>query len=145
MTIAKCRSRLFLVAAAGIVIALAQASQSYAESIYQGPWSISANSFTTVTYFTPKYTSTTGNVYTCVKANSAGGISPNWSFELLWWNGGRKTVVWKSGTYTTPGTHCSPKEHPTSTGNPEFLDAIVVDGGGAGASAGGLWDLYLSY
>ena len=34
--------------------------------------------------------------------------SANLSFQLIWYNGGRDTVLWGSRIYTTGNRHCSP-------------------------------------
>jgi len=138
------RSRIGLLIAAGISLAVLQATPSYAETIQQGPWSISSL-LGSNTYDTPKYTSTTGNVYTCVKASALNANASGWSFSIIWYNGGRATVVWSSRGFTDLGTHCSPTGEATESGNPEYFDAITLWGGDGvnEASGSGLWDLYL--
>jgi hypothetical protein len=124
-----------------------QPSQAIAETINQGPWLVSADPGTSVTYTSPRYVSTTGKVYACVSTSVLQGANPSWHFALVWYDGGKDKVLWKSIDFTATGRHCSPVRHTTHNARPRYFVRIKF-ANGAGASsgtAGGLWDLYLSF
>ena len=57
-----------------------------------------------------------------------GGV---WSFELIWYDGGKNKVLWHSGDKRGKGTACSPVERPG--GNDKVYDHIILINSGPGA------------
>ena len=134
--------------AASMVLILFQTPSAQAETIIQAPWSLSAHPSSAAVYRSPAYKSTTGKVYTCVRASQLSGSDPtSWRFALIWYDGGADKVVWRSHEYTRAATHCSPSEHPTHRRKPRFFTRMTLtDGAGTtDASASGLVDIYLDY
>jgi hypothetical protein len=131
-----------------IVLVLLQLPSAQAETINQGPWTLSATPSSSMTYRSPACKSTTGNVYVCVATQSISSSDPtSWRFALVWYNGGANTVVWRSHEYTSASRHCGPTEHPAHNRKPRFFTRITLtDGAGTSdATASGLWDIYLDF
>lgn len=77
-------------------------------------------------------TSTTAS--TCVVASFNTG---EWSFKLIWHNGGKNTVLYSSRYFTAgSGKHCSPTETIKNGHSPKVYDHIAWfgDDGGAGGT-----------
>ena len=73
---------------------------------------------------TAKYT-THSTVTGCTTADSL--TSASYHFKVIWYNGGRNTVLWSSREYTSSGTqHCSPKIT-ISAHLPLVYEAITLD------------------
>jgi hypothetical protein len=87
---------------------------------HTGTWSITAVGVHTQS--TAKYaTHTTAS--TCFKSDLL--QSAKYYVQLIWYNGGRNTVLWTSGTYDTSGVrHCSPTKTISGAHNPLVFDAI---------------------
>ena|SRR5215475_595554 len=141
--------RLLAIAAAGVSLTLLQTTGAYAETIHQGPWSLTGPAGSSASSKTPMYTSANGTVYTCVIAKTFSGdteFGAGWSFKLFWYNGGHPSLLWQSPKYTDEKNHCS-GQITVAVSNPKFYDVITVTGGQAGdfAQASGLWDLYVDY
>jgi hypothetical protein len=141
-------TRTWVLLAASAILVLLQVPSAHAETIQQGPWSLSATPSSSAVYRSPAFKSTTGNVYTCVDAAQiSGSDSRSWRFALIWYNGGADTVVWRSHEYTSATRHCSPQEHPAHNGKPRFFTRITLTNGAgtSDATTSGLWDMYLDY
>jgi hypothetical protein len=140
------QSRTWILLATSVVLVLLQVPSARAETIEQAPWSLSAAPSSSAVYRSHAYESTTGKVYTCVRASQLSGSDPtSWRFALIWYDGGADKVVWRSHEYTRAATHCSPREHPSHRRKPRFFTRITLtDGAGTtDASASGLVDIYL--
>jgi hypothetical protein len=72
---------------------------------HRGNWKI-GHTVDGATHETRKV-NTRNNVSACVTANHLTGA---WHFQLIWFNGGRNTVLYSSRPFSHPGIHCTPTE-----------------------------------
>jgi hypothetical protein len=131
------RSRLGIRTAMGIaVVAVALAIPQLASASTVAPGPIAHNgTFTTGRTLDGGSTNTRTFVTqslasTCVDVTSLTG---SWHYELIWYNGGRNTVLFASRTFTTHGIHCSPTEY-INGNSPKVYDQISVTGVASQAS-----------
>jgi hypothetical protein len=111
--------------AAIAVPGMANASASIPNNIrHSGTFTIHA-SFT-FTQSNASYT-THSTVSGCVNATSGMGIF-KWHFRLIWWNGGRNTVLWTSPEFSDTGFHCSPTKT-LNTPNPTVYSQETLECG----------------
>jgi hypothetical protein len=135
MTIAKSKTRLAIVSGIG---ALAVAGSAFQPAIanaatYSGKWSITA--VISGTHNTAKYTTnSTHKVSTCVSVTSTQGIGGIWSYQLIWYDGGKNKVLWHSGDHEGNARVCSPVEKPG--GNDKVYDHIILEDAGNGVEVG---------
>ena len=129
---------------AGLSLALIAPGRARAETIQQVPWSISASSGP-ATFDTPRYR-TGARAKTCVRTTSLS--SATWRFKLVWYDGGRNKVLYRSATYTGRTTHCSPTEtigRPPHNRRHVIFTVITVIGTSPGqGSASGLVADYMN-
>jgi hypothetical protein len=96
---------------------------------FSGKWSITA--VISGTHNTAKYTTnSTHKVSTCVSVTSTKGTGGVWSYQLIWYDGGKNKVLWHSGDHEGTGRICSPVKKPG--GNDKVYDHIIVEDGGNG-------------
>jgi hypothetical protein len=83
---------------------IANASTTIALTTHGGTWSI-ATPFS-FTQSNARYTTHT-TVSGCVNAQDLVGTL-GWHFRIIWYNGGRNTVLWSSREFSAGGNRCSP-------------------------------------
>jgi hypothetical protein len=131
MSNTKAKIRLALLPGLGALMvagALLQAGVANAAT-YSGKWSITTPIGST--HNTPSYTTnSTHKVSTCVSVTSYAGAGGVWSYELVWYDGGKNKVLYHSGDYQGKATVCSPVERPG--GNDKVYDHIILFNDGAG-------------
>jgi hypothetical protein len=117
-----------LVAALAVLAAMATPGVANASAVtpdlrHSGSFSI-ATPFS-FTQSNARYT-TTSTVSGCINATDIVGTITGWHFRLIWYNGGRNTVLWTSPEFTGGGYHCSPTKtlstHAPSVYSQETLD-----------------------
>lgn len=105
-----------------------------------GNWSLTA--FISANTSTPMLnTNVNGHVSSCVSVNNFQGVGGVWSFELIYYDGGRNIVYYLSGDHEGNATACSPRYY-MGKGN-RIYDRIILINAGAGAVVkdGGRWTL----
>ena len=116
-----------MLALAGSVLQAAVANAA----TYSGNWSITT--FIEGTHNTASYkTNSTHKVSSCVSVTSYQGSGGVWSFELIWYDGGKNKVLWHSGDYQGNARVCSPVKKPG--GNNKVYDHIILINSGAGVA-----------
>ena len=96
---------------------------------FSGNWSITAA--ISGTHNTASYTTnSTHKISSCVSVTSYAGTGGVWSFELVWYDGGKDKVLWHSGDHEGKAKVCSPVEKPG--GNDKVYDHIILVDAGAG-------------
>jgi hypothetical protein len=98
-------------------------------TVYPGNWALAAEGGASTQ--TPMHaTNSTKEASTCVTVNKLSGIGGEWSFQLIWYDGGKDLVLYQSGDHAGKGTACSPIKKPGA--NDKVYDNIVLFNGGAG-------------
>ena len=98
-------------------------------AIFSGNWSITTA--LSGTHNTPSYkTNSTHKISSCVSVTSFAGTGGVWSFELIWYDGGKNKVLWHSGDFEGKARVCSPIKKPG--GNDTIYDHIILFNAGAG-------------
>jgi hypothetical protein len=115
------------VGALGLVSSAVQATAAEAAT-YGGRWSITAG-LDGVTN-TRSYVTASGKVSTCVSVTSTEGVGGSWSYQLIWYDGGRNKVIWHSGDYEGHARVCSPVKRPGGR-NDKVYDHIILYNAGA--------------
>lgn len=96
---------------------------------HSGRWSITAA--ISGTHNTPSFkTNSTHKVSSCVSVTSLGGVGGVWSFQLIWFDGGKNKVLWHSGDFEGKARVCSPVERPG--GNDKIYDHMILFNDGSG-------------
>jgi hypothetical protein len=123
-------SRVGILSAVGAVAltgALAQTAVANAAT-FQGRWSVTAV-LDGVTNTASHTTNSTGEVSSCVRVTSLEGVGGVWSYQLIWFDGGRNKVLWHSGEFEGKATICSPVRKPGR--NDRVYDHIILQNAGA--------------
>jgi hypothetical protein len=95
---------------------------------FSGKWSITA--VLSGTHNTASYkTNSTHKVSSCVSVTHTGGVGGEWSFQLIWYDGGKDKVLWHSGDHEGNARVCSAVEKPG--GNDKIYDHIILINAGA--------------
>lgn len=95
---------------------------------YSGKWSLTAA--LEATHNTASYkTNSTHKVSSCVSVTSTGGVGGEWSFQLIWYDGGKDKILWHSGDHEGNARVCSAVEKPG--GNDKVYDHIILINAGA--------------
>jgi hypothetical protein len=98
-------------------------------TVYPGTWGLTAEGGASTQ--TPMHaTNSTKEASTCVTVNKLSGIGGEWSFQLIWYDGGKDLVLYQSGDHSGKSTACSPIKKPGA--NDKVFDNIVLFNGGAG-------------
>jgi hypothetical protein len=96
---------------------------------YSGSWSLTA--YIDAAHNTASYTTnSTHEVSSCVSVTSLAGVGGVWTFELVWYDGGKNVVLWISGDNEGKARVCSPVKKPG--GNDKVYDHIILINAGAG-------------
>jgi hypothetical protein len=115
------------VGALALAGALGQAAVANAAT-FSGKWSVSAVLDGT-TNTASHATNSTGEVSSCVTVTSLEGVGGVWSYELIWFDGGKNKVLWHSGDFEGKATVCSPTKKPGR--NDKVYDHIILENAGA--------------
>ena len=112
--------RLGVVAAlAGVLLSISVAANASARTVHTGTWNATAETNESVP--TQKYVT-----HDKAKGCASGTLqSATMSFQLVWWNGGRKTVLWKSRDFGG-GRTCSPTKTINHARNPVVYMIITL-------------------
>jgi hypothetical protein len=127
----KARVRLAFLSGFGALMLAGSVLQAGAANAatYSGRWSI--NAIIDGVHNTASYTTnTTHEVSSCVSVTSLEGVGGVWSFQLVWYDGGKNLVLWHSGDTEGKARICSPVEKPGN--NDKVYDHIVLINAGAG-------------
>jgi len=123
-------SRVGILSAVGALAlagSLSQAAIANAAT-YSGRWSLTAV-LSATTNTASHTTNSTHEVSTCVTVTSTGGVGGEWSYELIWFDGGKNKVLYHSRDFEGNSTHCSPIKKPG--GNDKVYDHIILINAGA--------------
>ncbi len=123
-------SRVGILSAVGtlaLVGSLSQAGIANAAT-FSGNWKVTAV-LSGTTNTASHTTNSTGEVSSCVTVKSLGGIGGEWSYELIWFDGGKNKVLWHSGDFEGKATVCSPIKKPGK--NDKVYDHIILINAGA--------------
>lgn len=120
---------LFAGFAAVLAVAAPQAASAAPHAVpattsYYGTWNFSAV-VSSDTVSTKQYVSST----TASSCTTADGLTAaSYHFKLIWYNGGKDTVLWSSPEYGSSGVrHCSPTKTITGVNGPKIFDKITLD------------------
>jgi hypothetical protein len=123
-------SRVGILSAVGALAlagSLSQAGVANAAT-FSGKWSLTA-ALDATTNTASHATNSTGEVSSCVSVTSLGGVGGVWSFQLIWYDGGKNKVLWHSGDTEGKATVCSPAKKPGK--NDKIYDHIILINAGA--------------
>lgn len=133
MSKTRTRARLSILSGLGVLMlagTMFQAGIANAAT-YSGKWSLSA-AISAATNSRMYTTNRTHKVSTCVSVtNHQGMVGGSWSFELIWFDGGKNKVLWHSGDYEGNVRKCSPVKRPG--GNDKVYDRFILFNDGTGA------------
>lgn len=115
------------VGALALAGSLSQAAVANAAT-YHGKWKLTAV-LTATTNTASHTTNSTHEASSCVTVTSLGGVGGEWSYELIWYDGGKNKVLWHSGDFEGKATVCSPIKKPG--GNDKVYDHIILFNAGA--------------
>jgi hypothetical protein len=127
----KAKVRLALLSGLGVLVLAGSVLQGGVANAatYSGRWSITA--VISGAHNTPSYkTNSTHKISSCVAVTSTSGVGGVWSYELIWYDGGKNKVLWHSGDFEGKTRVCSPVKKPG--GNDKIYDRIILINDGSG-------------
>lgn len=138
----KTRGRLAVVSALGVLMIAGSLLQATAASAatYTGRWNITAGSGARDFHTRTETTNRSHKISACVQVTRSEGGNWDYSYQLVWADGGQNKVIWHSGDHSGTLRSCSPVI--SLGGNDKvYIHIILFPMGGGESQAWGNWSI----